>query len=349
MSQVDEMLKGLSDNDVALFTAMGDMEPHIVIGEDRVITVPDELKRIAVQFDHDVETVTFDCPRFWDEHDLTQMKIYINYKCPNDTLGSFIAENVTVDRDDENIIHFTWTISRNVSSANGKIVFLVCAKKTDGAGNEGVHWNTELCKDMYVSEGLECTEWIEDEYPDLYTQLLERMDLNEQIVEEYKNSAKDSADKAAISEKNAADSEKNAADSEKIAVDSASTAKTNADKAEELVDDALTMLETGALVGPPGIQGPKGDRGEIGAQGVQGIQGPKGEQGIQGVAGPQGPKGDKGDTGESGVVTPASNFFTLAVDEDGYLCAYIADDGTKPPLEYDPITGILYYVTEVED
>ena len=82
---------------------------------------------------------------------------------------------------------------------------------------------------------------------------------------------------------------------------------------------------------------------------MTGDQGPKGDQGIQGVAGPQGPKGDKGDTGESGVVTPASNFFTLAVDEDGYLCAYIADDGTKPPLEYNPDTGILYYVTEVED
>lgn len=31
-------------------------EPHIVVGSDRMITVPDELKNIAVQYDHNVET-----------------------------------------------------------------------------------------------------------------------------------------------------------------------------------------------------------------------------------------------------------------------------------------------------
>ena len=54
-------------------------EEHIIIGRDRYITVPEGLKRIAVQYDHNVETVTFDCPRYWDEHDLSTMNIYINY------------------------------------------------------------------------------------------------------------------------------------------------------------------------------------------------------------------------------------------------------------------------------
>ena len=48
-------------------------EPHIVIGYDRVVTVPDQLKRLAVQYDHDIETVTFDCPRYWGKHDMSQM------------------------------------------------------------------------------------------------------------------------------------------------------------------------------------------------------------------------------------------------------------------------------------
>ena len=46
-------------------------EPHIVIDSHRAITVPEQLKRIAVQFDHNFETVTFDCPRYWDGHDLS--------------------------------------------------------------------------------------------------------------------------------------------------------------------------------------------------------------------------------------------------------------------------------------
>ena len=39
-------------------------EPHIVIDDDRYIAVPKKLRRLAVQHDHNVETVTFDCPRY---------------------------------------------------------------------------------------------------------------------------------------------------------------------------------------------------------------------------------------------------------------------------------------------
>lgn len=47
-------------------TASGVDEAHIVINSDRSVSVPDELKNIAVQYDHNIETVTFDCPRYWD-------------------------------------------------------------------------------------------------------------------------------------------------------------------------------------------------------------------------------------------------------------------------------------------
>ena len=59
---------------------MPNLEEHIKIGLDRHITVPESLKRIAVQYDHNVETVTFDCPRYWDGHDMSKMTVYINYR-----------------------------------------------------------------------------------------------------------------------------------------------------------------------------------------------------------------------------------------------------------------------------
>ena len=93
MSQADELLKSVANTR----TVNPETEPHIIIGEDRFITVPDELKRIAVQGDHDVETVTFDCPRYWDDHDLSKMQLYINYMRPDGTPGSHLAENVRVD------------------------------------------------------------------------------------------------------------------------------------------------------------------------------------------------------------------------------------------------------------
>ena len=156
-------------------------EPHIVIGYDRVVTVPDQLKRLAVQHDHDVETVTFDCPRYWDEHDMSQMSVYINYLRSDTYQAAYKVPTVTVDVNNSSIMHFDWTISRNVSSVTGKIVFLVCVKKTDADGNESNHWNSELCKDCYVSEGLEPNaEELKEAYPDIIEQwhqeLLDRAD-----------------------------------------------------------------------------------------------------------------------------------------------------------------------------
>lgn len=168
MSQAENLLNTLNTTASLANTSE---EPHIVIGDDRVITVPDQLKRLAVQYDHDIETVTFDCPRYWDEHDMSQMSVYINYLRSDIYRATYKADNVTVDATDDSIMHFDWTISRNVSLVTGKIIFLVCVRKTDDNGNEVNHWNSELCKDCYVSEGLEPdAEELKEAYPDIIEQ-----------------------------------------------------------------------------------------------------------------------------------------------------------------------------------
>ena len=178
MSQAEELLNSLSAGD----TTETATEGHIIIGNDRFITVPEELKRIGVQYDHNIETVTFDCPRYWDGLDMSQMVVYINYMLPDRTKGCYIADNVTADDTDDTIMHFDWTISRNVTQVKGDIFFLVCIKKTDENGDEVNHWNSELCKDIYISEGLECEEVVFELYPDIITSLLERMDAIENIT-----------------------------------------------------------------------------------------------------------------------------------------------------------------------
>ena len=171
MSKAEELLNTLAITETTNARLSTIDEPHLVIGPDRVITVPTELKRLAVQFDHDVETVTFDCPRYWDEHDMSQMHIYINYLRPDKETGIFKAQNIVVDETDLNVMHFDWTISRNVSEVPGQLVFLVCIKKVDEEGNEKTHWNSELCKTCYVSEGLEIDgEELKALYPDIIEQ-----------------------------------------------------------------------------------------------------------------------------------------------------------------------------------
>lgn len=192
MSQANDLLESLSDEEIQTYLADADSEPHIIIGADRHILVPEALKRIAVQYDHDIETVTFDCPRYWDGLDMSTMAIYINYMRADKYTDSYATKKPTVSGD---TMTFSWTISRNVTQVAGKISFLVCVKNTDAEGNEVNHWNSELCQDMYVSEGMETEEQLVDIQPDLVSQLLLRMNTVEEIniTTEYANQIADRA------------------------------------------------------------------------------------------------------------------------------------------------------------
>lgn len=183
MSQADELLDGLTENDVALYSAAPEADEHIIIGYDRIVVVPEALKKIAVQHDHNVKTVTFDCIRYFGNVDLSTMKIYINIKPPKGDPFPYGVTDVTIDPNDTNIIHFTWTIESAATKYNGQIIFLVCAKAIDDEGREELHWNSELNTDMYVVEGLECEETVLEANYSIITHMLTRMDEIEALLE----------------------------------------------------------------------------------------------------------------------------------------------------------------------
>ena len=157
------------------------MSEHVVVGSDRYITVPESLQKIGVQFDHNAETVTFDCPRYWDGHDLSKMKIYINYMRPNDSFGAYLCSDAEIDSMDNTIMHFNWVISGHVTEFAGPLSFLVCICDVDQNGDSTTHWNSELNTQMYISSGMKCRDAILGRYPDIITQLLNRMDSVEAV------------------------------------------------------------------------------------------------------------------------------------------------------------------------
>jgi hypothetical protein len=152
----------------------GDNEVHIVINRDRSVTVPESIRKIGVQYDHNVETLTFDCPRYWDKIDLSELPIYVNYLRSDGVPGSYQvpSEEVTVDVNDETLMHFTWKVSKGVTMAAGRVIFLACAKKVDENGDEAVHWNSDPCEDTYVGDGLEPIEVAQELYPDVISKIL---------------------------------------------------------------------------------------------------------------------------------------------------------------------------------
>lgn len=175
MSLAYKLLDSLTENQPATRTVDPTSEPHIVINADRSITVPDILKIIAVQHDHNIETVTFDCPRYWDGHDMSKMVIYINYERKDGVKGRYPVANIRVDEADSAMIHFDWTLSGHVTETFGKLAILACAVNVDSEGVEAQHWNSRRNEDMEVAEGLECEDATGEVYPDEITAMLARI------------------------------------------------------------------------------------------------------------------------------------------------------------------------------
>ena len=147
-----------------IFNSIETEEPHIVINNDRSITVPDVLKNVAVQYDHDIETVTFDCPRYWDGNDLSGMKIMINFIKPLGDQGTYVCKPATIDSNNDKIIHFDWTISSEVTSQPGDIKFIVCMQKDATDQTTSLIWHSQICSLMTILPGIECDSSVISDY-----------------------------------------------------------------------------------------------------------------------------------------------------------------------------------------
>lgn len=176
MSEANELLETLSAD-----TPVMDEETIarcITVLEDRHINVPEDIRKIGVQHDHNIKTLVIACPRYWNGNDISGFTFYINYKLADNRISCHLADNVEIGTGElsEDVIYIRWVITRDVTAVKGNLTFLVCAKSVNEEGIEVTHWNSELNRDLYVSEGLECGEPIASEYYDIITQLVNRIE-----------------------------------------------------------------------------------------------------------------------------------------------------------------------------
>ena len=155
-------------------------EEYIRVNSDRTITVPFSLRKIAVQFDHRVESVTFECPRYWDNGavDLSAMRIYINYTRSDGVTDSYIADDLTVAEEDDTLIRFRWTITDNATLVSGKLTIQLVAEATDDESNIEQRWNSEKNADMTVSEGKQLNKLPVSQNPDIVNQVISEITSN---------------------------------------------------------------------------------------------------------------------------------------------------------------------------
>lgn len=141
MSLAENLLNSLPETNYenSRTAGSGYEEEHIVIDEQRNITVPNNLKVIAVKGDKDIETVIIDCIRYWDGHDLSTFAIYINYILPNGDEGTYIPENIEKLDD---VFSFPWVIGKEITYNSGQLVFWIVAKLTDDSGDLIYQWSS---------------------------------------------------------------------------------------------------------------------------------------------------------------------------------------------------------------
>ena len=148
--------------------------------ETRLINVPDMYKELGVASDENVNRIRFACPRIvGDNVDLTRYNIYVNYRNAAGELNSYLVEDVDfLQETNENIITFSWLLSRHVTAAPGIVQYIVCAKKSDGT-NTTNEWNTKVATGTVTANDIEPVNEIEEQNADIIEQILTRIDVLE--------------------------------------------------------------------------------------------------------------------------------------------------------------------------
>lgn len=262
MADANTLAAAIEAEMTAYSAGSGEDEPHIIVNDDRSITVPDELKHIGVQYDKDIETVTIDCPRYWDGHDLSQMHLFVNFVHyePNKKTQYYVdIAPVTLAEAGAERMLLDWTIGASAMRYEGTLAWLVCAKSLDAEGHEELHWNSQICYDMQVYKGLEYNdENVQDH--DFVAAALEQIlaaayetqgyyQETERAAQDAKNasdSALKSQEAAAQSQQAAAQSQQAAAQSQAAAADSAAAAEQSRQEAAAIVSTDLSLTIEGA-------------------------------------------------------------------------------------------------------
>lgn len=188
MPSVEELLSQTSE-EVETYADSG-IEYCTVDDDTRLVTIPDKYKKLGVESDEKVKRIWFRFPKLVGNNgvDLSAIGVRVNYRNANGDGDIYIVEDLTTDGD---YVTFSWELTRKVTAYKGNVSFVVCAVKSATDGTIKNEWNTTLNKECEVLEGLEVTEQITQENPDIIEYILANLGgsvSSEQIaqaVEEY--------------------------------------------------------------------------------------------------------------------------------------------------------------------
>ena len=150
----------------------------IIIDENlRTMTIPTDIVLLGVESDDDVNKIPFQMPKEYCGYDLSEFEARINYMNANGIGDVYLVDDLAVDGDDPSLMNFTWLVGRNACMYKGDTQFIVCLKKfaDDDSGDVIQEFNTTVYS-LPVLEGLETTEAVVQQNPDIIEYILKRIE-----------------------------------------------------------------------------------------------------------------------------------------------------------------------------
>lgn len=133
-------------------------------------------KLTLVQYDHNSERFTFEMPRYIEGHDMLLCnKTEIHYNNISDAKtnpGLYPVSDLQVYKDDDNVLTFSWLISRNATKLVGRLAFIVRFACVSDETIVEYAWNTQPYSDIKIVTSINNTDAITDEFEDQYTDAL---------------------------------------------------------------------------------------------------------------------------------------------------------------------------------
>lgn len=125
-----------------------------------------------VQYDHNSQRITFELPRYIDGHDMSVCNVVqvhyqnISSNKRNQSSGIYDVDDLAVSTADDEVVTCSWLVSQNATQYAGALNFVVRFACLTGEAVDYA-WNTGVYSGLVVSAGMNNTDIVIQDYPDI--------------------------------------------------------------------------------------------------------------------------------------------------------------------------------------
>ena len=162
---------------------VSDSDNHFIIDPISRQISNNSKKTILIKTDHNSEQFTFELPRYVEGHDMSlsnKVEVHflnINSKTRQTNPGIYNVVDFDIDAEDNTKVLGTWLVSREATKYPGSLNFVIRFSCLADDNVEYYSWNTAIYTGITISDTIENTETIVEDYVDIFRQWLDTLEM----------------------------------------------------------------------------------------------------------------------------------------------------------------------------